>query len=95
MKRMIFKPKQVDWEQWIIPKKNQLVEVYQSSFSSGSYVIVGYESCDDCRQHFKKKHFSEPLFSNAITKELADDFIEQDGKRELEIERIFNLNAKF
>lgn len=37
----------------------------------------------------------EPNFSNAITKELADDFIEQDGKRELEIERIFNLNAEF
>ena len=75
------------------PIKDEILPIIRID-SDGGLVFNKY----DQNEGYNPKCFRkiEPNFTNALTRKLAEDFIEEDNKViETERERVLNLNAEF
>ena len=98
MKKMIYVPDNGKRNGKVnYPKPNEEVMVSQCKVYPSAYDVAGYEySKDGGKQSISKHLFVEPTnFTNALTKELAEDFIEKDGIPQIERIKIFTTKAEF
>ena len=72
------------------PKYGEIVTIKSINYR-GSLFLVGYQ-----HPHVPRHFIPLQPSTNALSKELAEDFIEQDTKvREQEVERVFSLTESF